>query len=154
MNGPFAPRAELVNRARDELLARAALALDQHRARDGRHLLDLHQHLAHRVGLADQPGEFGQPLSIEDAAQRSRTGPPASTGFGYTSTKPMARSRSMSCGSATSASPITAVPSHSWSRTTWRSRGSAMLPVSTMMLRLRALDLGREIRRAARPSTW
>ena len=41
-------------RARDELLARAALALDEHRARHRRHLLDLHHHLAHRLALADQ----------------------------------------------------------------------------------------------------
>ncbi|MGZ7031268.1 MAG: hypothetical protein ACXVIJ_04785 [Thermoanaerobaculia bacterium] len=51
--------------ASDELLASSALALDHHRARDRSHLLDLHQHLANRVALSDQTGDFNQPPSIE-----------------------------------------------------------------------------------------
>ena len=53
-----APRAERAKRARDELLPRAALPLDEHGARHGRHLLDLDHHLAHRLALADQPRGF------------------------------------------------------------------------------------------------
>ena len=40
----------------DQLLAGAALALDQHGARDRRHLLDLDQHLLDRRALADDAG--------------------------------------------------------------------------------------------------
>ena len=48
MNG-FAPAGrEVVERLGDQLLAGAALALDQHRARDRRHLLDLDQHFLDR----------------------------------------------------------------------------------------------------------
>ena len=43
-----------MNAARNELLAGAALAFDQHSARDGSHLLDLHQHLPNRVALPNQ----------------------------------------------------------------------------------------------------
>jgi hypothetical protein len=48
-------------------LSRTALALDQHRARHGRHLLDLHHHLAHPFTLADQPGEDLQAPALENA---------------------------------------------------------------------------------------
>jgi hypothetical protein len=48
-------RAVLVERARDELLAGAALARDEHRARRVRDLLDDLIDLRHRRGLPDEP---------------------------------------------------------------------------------------------------
>ena len=47
--GLVAPRAQLVDRASDELLARARLALDEHRQRRAGHLLDLLENLVHRA---------------------------------------------------------------------------------------------------------
>src|SRR5688572_17862505 len=48
---------------RDQLLAAAALSLDEHRARNGRDLLHLDQHLANCLRFAKQPGEARQLLS-------------------------------------------------------------------------------------------
>ena len=48
MNGLPAPRREVVDGLGDQLLAGARLALDQHRARHRRHLLDLDQHFLDR----------------------------------------------------------------------------------------------------------
>ena len=69
MNGLSRRGLSDVNRARDELLARAALAFDQHGARHRRHLLDLHHHLAHRVALADQARDLLQRAALENAAK-------------------------------------------------------------------------------------
>src|SRR5262249_19688517 len=58
-----------VNRAGDELLAGTALALDEDGARHGRHLLDLHHHLAHALALADQAGKLLQAAAIENTTK-------------------------------------------------------------------------------------
>src|SRR5688572_21548507 len=60
-----AARTQAVQRARNQLLPRPALTLHQYGARDRRHLLDLHQHLADSVGLSDEPRDFRQSLPIE-----------------------------------------------------------------------------------------
>ena len=62
-----APVAEVVDGARHDLLADAALAGDQHRARHRRDALDQRHHLAHRRRLADQVLEV--PLALDLAAQ-------------------------------------------------------------------------------------
>ena len=49
-----APRTQPMDRPRDELLAGAALALDEHRARHRGDLLDLHEDLTDRLGLPDE----------------------------------------------------------------------------------------------------
>ena len=68
MNGLLLRGLSLMQRARDELLPRSALALDQHGAAHRRHLLDLHEHLAHRLALADQSRLDRETSPIENAA--------------------------------------------------------------------------------------
>src|SRR2546423_3064069 len=63
----------------------------------------------------------------------------ADSGLVYTSVNPIVRSRSRSCGSSTSASPITPVPFHNWSRTTCTLAGSPRLPVRTTKSGLKRL---------------
>ena len=85
-----APRTEPMDRARDELLARAALALDEHRARHRRDLLDLHEHLADAP-----PTARSVPLGATAAADRAGGG----------SRRPPRRPRSASCRPRRSRSP-------------------------------------------------
>src|SRR5918911_738390 len=54
---PTFARAEVVNRARDEFLARARLARDEDRSRRGRDLFDQIVNLAHRFGFPNQLAE-------------------------------------------------------------------------------------------------
>ena len=63
----LAPRAALVDRARDQLLAGARLAADQHRRAGGRHRLHQLQHLPERGRLADDVVEVvrGADLLLE-----------------------------------------------------------------------------------------
>src|SRR5215210_6795133 len=61
------PRAQAVERARDELFAGAALTFDEYGARDRSHLLDLHQHLTDSIGLTNEAGDFSQSLPVEYA---------------------------------------------------------------------------------------
>ncbi len=65
--GLVAARTEKGQRARDELLAAATLALHEHRAAHGRHLLDLHHHFAQRLALANQTGRLLQLAAVHDA---------------------------------------------------------------------------------------
>src|SRR6202008_933278 len=53
-------RGEVVDGLGDELLAGAALALDEHGARDRGHLLDLDQHFLDRRALTDYAGALLQ----------------------------------------------------------------------------------------------
>ena len=62
---PAPPGREVVDRLGDQLLAGAALALDQHRARHRRHLLDLDQHLLDRRALADDAGALLEPAPLD-----------------------------------------------------------------------------------------
>ena len=50
-------RRHLVDRTRDQFLAGARLAADQHRRHAARHLLDQRAHLVHRRRRAGQPRE-------------------------------------------------------------------------------------------------
>ena len=65
---PVGPRAEVVDGPGDQFLARAALALDQHRGVGVGHLLDQLEDLPHRLALADHivepilPGDVGAEL--------------------------------------------------------------------------------------------
>ena len=66
--GPLCARGEGVERVRDELLARAARALDQHRGLRGRGLADEAEDLLHRVGRARDV--LKAVLDVEFAAER------------------------------------------------------------------------------------
>ena len=124
-------RTQPVNRARHQLLAGAALALDEHGARHRRDLLDLDQHLANRLGLADQAGELRQSLPLEPAhgcRPRPRRSRPA---WATSPRSPTSRSRSCMPGSDTSVKPTTGTPSHSCCRTSATLAGSSSAPVST-----------------------
>ena len=61
-------RAQAMNGPRHELLARAALTFDEHRARHRRNLFDLHQHFADGLRLAHQPGQLRQSLAFKATA--------------------------------------------------------------------------------------
>ena len=62
---PLAPRTEVVDRARDQLLAGARFAEDQHRAVGRRDRLDRRQRLAQGPALADDVGELLVKLALE-----------------------------------------------------------------------------------------
>src|SRR5439155_4944599 len=64
------PRTQLMNRLRDQLLARTTLTLDDDRARYRRDLLDLEQHFADGLGLPDQSCRFGESPAVENAPHR------------------------------------------------------------------------------------
>ena len=61
-------RAELMNRFGDQFLARAALALQQHRGGRRRHLFDHIKYLAHRRRFADDI--FHSELRVELLVER------------------------------------------------------------------------------------
>src|ERR1043166_7634302 len=67
-----AARREIVDPLRDELLARARLALDQDRGRDGRHLLDLDQHFLNGRRLAQDAGALLEMTAVDQAADGGR----------------------------------------------------------------------------------
>ena len=75
MNGLLARGERAVDLARDQLLAGAGLAGDQHRDVGGRDLLDLAEHLLHRRRRADDLAEADllealvQQLVVELAAR-------------------------------------------------------------------------------------
>ena len=60
------PRAQAVDGARNKFFAGARFPFDQHRARDRCDLFDFHQHFAHRVGVAVEPGLFGEAAAFEE----------------------------------------------------------------------------------------
>jgi hypothetical protein len=70
MNGLPAARAQVVDRLRDQLLAGARLALDEHGARDRRHLLDLDQDFLDRGALSADAGMLLQPVAVDEPAHR------------------------------------------------------------------------------------
>jgi hypothetical protein len=76
-----APRRQAVDAARDQLLARAALPLDEHRARHRRVLLDLHEHLPDRLALAVQPRQLGEARRSSSRRAAAATSS-ATTGLG------------------------------------------------------------------------
>ena len=67
--GLVPPRGEVVQPLGHQLLAAAALALDQHGAGDRRHLLDLDQHLLDRRALPDDAGALLQMPAIHQATR-------------------------------------------------------------------------------------
>ena len=69
MNGLLRRGERSWMRLGDQLLAGARLALDQHRARDRRHLLDPDQHLLDAAALADDAGALLEAAAAEQAAR-------------------------------------------------------------------------------------
>ena len=69
---PVAAGAEPRERARDELLAAAALPLDEHRAAHRRHLLYLHHDFAQRLALANQPGGLLKRMTLHESPHPQR----------------------------------------------------------------------------------
>jgi len=65
-----APRREVVDRPRDQLLAGARLAFDQHGRADRRHLLDLDQQLLDSRRLADDAGALLQLAALDQPPHR------------------------------------------------------------------------------------
>ena len=103
MNGLPAPGREVVDALGHQLLAGAALALDQHRARDRRHLLDLDQHLLDRGALADDPGALLQLPRRSISRRAVATASSGATGFiivSVTPSRPTRSARSESVGSS------------------------------------------------------
>ncbi len=72
MKGLLRRAAQSVHRPSHQLLPRAALSLDQHRARHGRHLLDLDQHFADRLRVAVQPGLARELAPVGQSTHRGR----------------------------------------------------------------------------------
>src|SRR5882724_1584146 len=70
--GLAVPGREVVDRAGNQLLPRARLAFDQHRRRDRRHLLDLHQHFLDRRRFAEDAGALLQAPPLDEPPHRRR----------------------------------------------------------------------------------
>ena len=101
-NGPAPPRAQVMNRARDEFFAGAALAVDQYGRFAGRDLPNQREHLLHRGRRADQIyehalvlqlalqalGFFGQAGSAQTPARAECEALPAESAFRETRTRP------------------------------------------------------------------
>ena len=134
MNG-LPRRGESRESPRDQLLARAALALDEHRARDRRHLLDLDEHFPHRLALADEARALLQPRGDREGAApwpRLRRATPAWSSPRHAAGA-RSRSRPLRIGRTRASASVDDLVLARVA-TSWSARGSRSAPVRTMTI--------------------
>ena len=146
MNGLLRRGLRSAHRARDELLARAALALDEHRARHRRHLLDLAP--SPRAAARSRRSAPWLPGARARSSMRRRS--PSDVVDDRSAWERGRRSRARGAaraasGSSPSVSPTTAAPSQSCSLHDARRRRVVQLAGEDDEVRLLALDRGADV---------